>query len=142
MTEPDRGPRAAGTPEAGAPADEPDGPAEGAGDDAATPDEHGTAGTVAGGGQPTPDAPPGPAPTSDDLGLASLAAASVGLSVSTVTIWGLRGIGVSLGIIAVVLAGVSYWRAGTSSSGRGMAYGSLALGLVTLGVALWVAGKP
>ena len=138
MTKPDRGPRAAGAPDAGAPADERDGPATAAGDAAAREDEH-----TAPGADPSPsDAPPGPTPTSDDLGLASLAAASVGLSVSTVTIWGLRGIGVSLGIIAVVLAGVSYWRAGTSSSGRGMAYGSLALGLVTLGVALWVAGEP
>ena len=75
---------------------------------------------------------------SDDLGLASLFAGGVGLSISMVTVFGPRGIGVSLGIISLVLGFISYRRSG-SESGRGMAYGSLALGAVTLAVALWVA---
>lgn len=82
--------------------------------------------------------------TSDDLGLASLAAGGIGLSISMVTVFGPRGIGVSLGIIALVLGFVSWRRAGQEAdesgrASRGMAYGSLALALVTVVVALLVA---
>ena len=75
---------------------------------------------------------------SEGLGVASLVVGTIGLFVGLLTILGLRGIALSLGIVAVVLAAVS-WRRATTGGQRGTAYGGLALGLVTLTIGAFVA---
>ena len=75
---------------------------------------------------------------SDSLGVASIVMATIGLFVGLLTVLGLRGVALSLGIVAVVLAGVALRRA-TTSGQRGTAYGGLALGLVTLTIGAFVA---
>ena len=75
---------------------------------------------------------------SDGLGVASLVDGTIGLFVGLLTILGLRGVALSLGIVAVVLAGVALRRA-TTGGQRGTAYGGLALGLVTLTIGAFVA---
>ena len=75
---------------------------------------------------------------SDNLGVASIVMATIGLFVGLLTVLGLRGVALSLGIVAVVLALVALRRA-VSGGQRGTAYGGLALGLVTLIIGLIVA---
>ncbi len=75
---------------------------------------------------------------SEGLGVASLVVGTIGLFVGLLTILGLRGVALSLGIVAVVLAAVS-WRRATTGGQRGTAYGGLALGLVTLTIGAFVA---
>ena len=68
---------------------------------------------------------------SEGLGVASLVVGTIGLFVGLLTVVGLRSIALSLGIVAVVLACVS-WKRATTGGQRGTAYGGLALGLVTV----------
>ena len=75
---------------------------------------------------------------SEGLGVASLVVGTIGLFVGLLTILGMRGVALSLGIVAVVLAAVS-WRRATTGGQRGTAYGGLALGLVTLTIGAFVA---
>lgn len=75
---------------------------------------------------------------SEGLGVASLVVGTIGLFVGLLTILGLRGIALSLGIVAIVLAAVS-WRRATTGGQRGTAYGGLALGIVTLTIGAFVA---
>ena len=75
---------------------------------------------------------------SDNLGVTSLVLATIGLFVGLLTVLGLRGVALSLGIVAVVLAGVALRRA-TTGGQRGTAYGGLLLGLVTVTIGAFVA---
>lgn len=75
---------------------------------------------------------------SDSLGVTSLVLGTIGLFVGLLTVLGARGVALSLGIVAVILACVSLRRA-TTGGQRGTAYGGIALGLVTLTIGAFVA---
>ena len=79
-------------------------------------------------------------PGNEPLGVASVVLGIVGLFLGIVTIFGIRGVALALGIVAVVLAGTGLRRA-TNQSERGTAYGGLVLGAVTLVVGLVVIGR-
>ena len=96
------------------------------------------------GGQPdplVPSDPPDPAdPGNEPLGVASVLLGIVGLFLGIVTIYGVRGVALALGIVAVILAGTALRRA-TTQQERGTAYGGIVLGAVTLAVGVVVVSR-
>lgn len=75
---------------------------------------------------------------SQSLFFASLTTGALGLFVGLILLFGPRGVVLSLGIVAVVLALISYRRA-VADSERSGAVGSLVLGLGTAFVGILVA---
>ena len=76
----------------------------------------------------------------EPLAVISLVLGITGLVVGFITIYGLRGITLALGIVAVILAATAVRRA-TTSEERGTAFGGIALGLVTLVVGIVVVSR-
>ena len=73
----------------------------------------------------------------EPLAVISLVLGMTGLVVGVITIYGLRGVTLALGIVAVILAATAVRRAATTQE-RGTAYGGIVLGLVTLVVGIVV----
>ena len=73
----------------------------------------------------------------EPLGVASIVLGIVGLFIGIVMVFGVRGVALALGLVAVILAGTGLRRA-TNAQERGTAYGGLALGALTLVVGILV----
>ena len=73
----------------------------------------------------------------EPLGGASVVLGIVGLFLGIVTVFGVRGIALALGLVALILAATGLRRA-TTKQERGTAYGGLALGALTLAVGIVV----
>jgi len=73
----------------------------------------------------------------EPLAVLSLVLGMTGLVVGVITIYGLRGVTLALGVVAVILAATAVRRAATTQE-RGTAYGGIVLGLVTLVVGIVV----
>jgi hypothetical protein len=64
----------------------------------------------------------------------------VGLFIGIVMVFGVRGVALALGLVAVILAATGLRRA-TTAQERGTAYGGLALGALTLAVGILVVSR-
>jgi FtsH-binding integral membrane protein len=91
-------------------------------------------------GQHDPLVPSDDDPGNEPLGVASVLLGIVGLFLGIVTIFGVRGVALALGIVAVILAGTAVRRASNEQE-RGTAYGGLVLGTVTLVVGIVVLNR-
>jgi uncharacterized membrane protein HdeD (DUF308 family) len=78
--------------------------------------------------------------SNEPLGVASIVLGVVGLFVGIVMVFGIRGIALALGLVALILGGTGLRRA-TNAQERGTAYGGLALGALTLAVGIVVVSR-